>query len=316
MSTQSAYGQPTYTRHGVDNEAREALNAIHDELTRVAADLSAEQVERTRQVNQVRFALASTERDTAELARTTRRLTARVGWLEDRLRASGTIPVADLEAISPESKDLAETVLAGRDAEESLLDPAELATLATTVDSFARLGEERDQAAEDVLNISADLESSSRTDPTHAHQLARFGAAEQRLAFATKAVADNLRFARSAQARLALDTESRAELTPTITVGQEAQEALEAELRTRLTDEVARGALLPPWFSTDLGPEPLDEASATTWLTTAANALTHRLVYTVTHPQSLLGPPPTPADPKHRVTDHARLTADLNDLDT
>ncbi|HEV2638119.1 MAG TPA: hypothetical protein VGX23_23420 [Actinocrinis sp.] len=315
MSTQSDYGQPTYTRPGVDDEAREALNTLHAELTRIADDLSGEQLERTRQFTRLRSALADADQAAADQARAARRLAARVDWLERRLRATGTIPVADLGGAGPEALGLAAAVVLGRDAEESLLDPAGRASLKTTAEAFARLEDERDQAAEDVLKISAALESTARTDLTHAQQLARFDAAEQRLAFAATAVAENLRFARAARERLNEDDRSREELAPVIEAGLEARATLEASLRTRLATEVARGALLPAWFSADLGPEPVDQDSAADWLTAAADASTHRLVYGIDDTRSVLGPRPAPTEPKHRRTEYARLAAELNRLD-
>lgn len=314
-NAQGLHEQDSYTERVIDVEAREALNVLHTNLTNLAAELSAEQQERTWQFDQMREAAQDAQRDLAGLARSSRRLAARVRWLEQRLRADSEVPQADLDQHDPELLDLAGAVLAGRNAEEGLLGGPELESVQHIVDSFARLELERDQAMADMLAVSAALESTRRDDPERAREVARFGAAEQRLAFSRAAVDENVHFARAARDRLAQNDERRTALAPVIDAGLQAQDALETGLRNQLSATVAGGALPPTWFTADLGPAPTTGAESA-WLAAAADALAYRLVYGIADSSSVLGPRPGESEPKHQAGEYDRLGAELDALDT
>jgi hypothetical protein len=313
-SAQGLHEQDSYTEHTIDVEAREALNVLNTNLTALAAEQSAEQQERTWQFNQMREAAEDAQRDLAALARSSRRLAARVRWLEQRLRADSDVPPADLDQHDPELLELAGTVLTGRNAEEGLLYGPELESVQRIVDSFARLELERDQAMADMLTVSAALESTRRDDPERAREVARFAAAEQRLAFSRAAVEENQHFARAAREQLAQNDERRTALAPVIDAGRLAQDALEAGLRNQLGATVAGGALPPTWFTADLGPAPAESAEPA-WLAAAAGALAYRLVYGIDDSSSVLGPRPGESAPKHQAGEYDRLSAELDALD-
>lgn len=313
-NSQGLHEQDSYTEHTIDVEAREALNVLHTNLTSLAAELAAEQQERTWQFDQMRTAVDDAQRDLAGLARSSRRLAARVRWLEQRLRADSGIPLADLDQHDPELLELADAVLAGRNAEEGLLDGPGLESVQNIVDTFARLELERDQAMADMLKVSAELESTGRDDPGRAREVARFGAAEQRLAFSRDAVDENQRFARAARDQLAQNAARRAELTPVIKAGWAARDALEAGLRKQVGATVAGGALPPIWFTADLGPAPTAGAGPA-WLLAAAGALAYRTVYGVRDSSSVLGARPGESEPKHRASEYDRLSGELDALD-
>lgn len=255
---------------------------------------------------------------TSDVVRTLRRLTARVGWLEDRLRESGTVPSADLDSADEAMRDLAAAVSAGCDAEERLLGERDRAAYDAALDWFSRLERERDEATNEMLEISAALGSTSRTDPVHVRQLAKFADAERRLAGAEEAVDAYGSTAQSAYNRLATDKELREELAATIEAGGDASSALVVRLRTRLATELGRGALMPAWFSGELGPGPGQardavgvrqsaEFSAPSWFEVAIAALAYRAVYEVDDATSLLGAEPAAGMPRHRAAAYRRL---------
>lgn len=330
MTTQPVDARPPRGDYALDADGPEDLDDIED----AAGTEGAEDAEATATVSD---ALASTVRlgsglrvgheyqeapqfdsgvgylgqgTATDMVRTVRRLTARVEWLEEQLRASGTIPVADLDSADDALLDLADAVLNGRDAEEKLLEPSARAALQAAVDRFARLEQDREQATGEVLAISAAVESSARTDPVHVHHLSRFATAEQQLAVATAAVADHAPSARASKKRLAEDDEMRAALAETIAAGIKAEAALNTRLRTRIAGEASRGALMPSWFSAALGPAPARAAAV--WFDLAVRSLAYRFIYDVTDTGSLLGPEPAAAAPKHQRSSHDRLGTSID----
>jgi hypothetical protein len=243
-----------------------------------------------------------------------RRLAARVEWLEERLRASGSAPEADLEPAIEHWEDLADAVQAGRDAEESLLDPKVREQLTADVEEFARLEEDRDRAAQTVLGISTELQSTRRGDPLHRRNAEQFTSAEQRLAVATDLVAGRIPAARSAQARLAEDDKRGTSQGPTIDAGREAAQELESLLRERLEGEVRRGAVMPAWFCAEFGhaPGPVDAAD---WLDAAVGVLGYRLVYEVDDQRAALGTEPASGPLRHPFDEYWRLRVVVNKLE-
>lgn len=262
----------------------------------------------------------------SSVLKTLRRLTARVAWLEDRLRESDAVPSADLDSTDDEARELAVRITAGCDAEERLLAERDRAIFQTAVERFDQLERQRDEAGREMLEIGAAVGSTARTDPAHVRELARFTAAERRLAEAGDAVDGYASTARSAHALLATDAALRAEMAETIEAGAEASLELAVRLRDRLADELGRGALLPGWFTGELGPGPscsgenlgareFARSAAPGWFEVAVAALAYRTVYGVDDTSSLLGIEPGPSAPKHRRVAHGRLRGWLTRLD-
>lgn len=249
-----------------------------------------------------------------DLGKALRRLAARVDWLEERLRASGGTPVADLEPAVEHWEDLADAVHAGRDAEESLLDVRVREQLTADLAEFEQLEADRDRAAQAVLAISTELQSSGLGDRRHRHNAQLFTSAEQRLAEATALVAGRAPTARSAQARLAEDDRRDASQRTTIDAGREAAHELDSLLREVLEIEVGRGAVMPPWFCAEFGhvPGPGDPAE---WLEAAVAVLRYRLVYEVDDQRVALGTEPSPGPLRHPFDEYWRLRRLLNGLE-
>lgn len=313
MTTQPIDGQPRYadySDYAVDADAREAIETLHTDLRA----LSAQGAEATRRLDLAHTAALAARRSAADNAGALRRLVARVEWLEDRLRAAGTVPVAELDRVDAAARDLARAVLDGLDAQESLLQPSERASLLATVEAFRGLERERDVAGRDVLAISTVLETTARTDPAHFDQTARFKDAERRYAQAAKAVSENAPTARTAQDRLTHDAERRVAVEPTLATGGRAEIELDNALRGRLAHEVERGALMPSWFSEVLGPAPAGGGSTAAWYDVASAALAYRLVYGIEDVAALLGPAPDPDAPLHRAEEYDRLVSELREL--
>ena len=314
MTTQPIDGQPAYAEYSdyaVDFEARDAVETLRSGLR----TLSAQNQDATRRLESVHSAALAARRGAADLAGSLRRLAARVEWLEDRLRASGTVPVAELDRADTAVHELARAVLDGRDALEGLLEPDERAALLGTVEAFRGLERDRDRAARDVLAISTVLETTPRTDPAHAEHAARFRDAERRYAQTTRAVAQNSPAARSAQERLDADDEHSVTVEPTMVAGRRAELDLDSVLRERLAQEVERGALMPAWFSAVLGPAPSAAMPTAVWFDAAAAALAYRLVYGVDDATALLGSVPEADESRHRGREYDRIVTELSELD-
>ncbi|WP_194908278.1 hypothetical protein [Catenulispora rubra] len=243
-----------------------------------------------------------------------RRLAARVDWLEERLRASGGVPVADLEPAVEHWEDLADAVQAGRDAEESLLDARVRDQLTADVEEFAVLEADRDRAAQAVLSISTELQSSGRGDLRHQHNAQLFTAAEQRLAEASALAAGRARAAQSARARLAEDAERGASQGPVIDAGREALQELDSLLHEVLEVEVKRGAVMPAWFCAEFGHAP-GRADSAEWLDAAVGVLSYRLVYEVDDQRIALGAEPAAGPLRHAFDEYWRLRSLVNRLD-
>lgn len=249
-----------------------------------------------------------------DLGKALRRLAARVEWLEDRLRASGGVPVADLEPAVEHWEDLADAVQAGRDAEESLLDARVREQLTADVEEFAHLEADRDRAAQAVLAISGELQSSGRGDLRHRHNAQLFTAVEKSLAEATALVSGRAPAARSARARLAEDDQRAASQGPTIDAGREAAQELDSLLHEVLETEVGRGAVMPAWFSAEFGHAP-GRVDVAQWLDAAVGVLSYRLVYEVDDQRVALGTVPASGPQRHPFDEYWRLRSLVNGLD-
>lgn len=251
--------------------------------------------------------------DVATLLREIRRLSARVAWLEDRVRDSRSVPFADFEDFGEAVFGYADAVYAAREAESSLLTPHARETLQGALDWFGRLQRERDRADMEVLAISATLESTRRTDPEHIRQVARFPAAEQGMADANAALAAYSPTVRTAVRRLAADDAARASARTAVEAGARERRRLFEELRSRVRAEAAQGALVPSWFGAAFGPlrHPVEPER----LEAAVEALAYRLVYRIEDAGSLLGPPPGAQASGHQQEEFTRVAAQLARLD-
>ena len=314
MTARPLYEEPSYPEYAIDAEAREQIDLLRADL----GSLAAAQDEASRRLDHLYSVALLSSRDTAELARSVRRLAARVRWLEEQARAADSGQIADLAVADAELLDLADAMRAGWDAEDRLLAPDVRAGLQGAVDWYARIEQKQAEAAQEIMSISAALASSTRTDPVHQRQIGRFAEAEQRLAAASDALAKAAPSAQRSRDQLDADDERRADLGPDIESGRAAQGALDASLYELIVRETERGALLPTWFLAVLGPAPgpdTDADSRAAWFGAATGVLAFRLAYGIDDPESALGPAPGPNGPEHHADNHTRLTAALNALE-
>lgn len=246
----------------------------------------------------------------AELTKLVARLTDRVDWLERQLRSSGSVAEFDLDDVGTESSSLAEAAELARVRSGQLLSDGERGELHAAMTDYDKISAECDQRTADALQASAILSVTGYDEKEH-----REAAEEFREAFALRTDAVHRRERRQepaerARRTLAEDKLLRAEYEPVIADGERAAEALLDLLRERITSAVGKGAMLPVWFTTSLGPTaPATDTDA--WIRTATQVLAYRVTYRVGDALMPLGATPGSGAPAHRREWHTELASAL-----
>lgn len=249
----------------------------------------------------------------AELTKVVARLTDRMDWLERQLRSSGSVAEFDLDDVGSEAASMAEAAELARVRSAQLLSDGERGELHAAITDFDKVSAECDHRTADALQASAILSVTSYAEKEH-----RQAAEEFREAFALRTEAVHRRERRQEPAErarrlLAEDKLLRAEYEPVIADGERAAEALLDLLRERITGAVGKGAMLPLWFTTSLGPTaPATDTDA--WIRTATQVLAYRVTYRVADALMPLGAAPSANAPAHRREWHSELAAALTAL--
>jgi hypothetical protein len=246
----------------------------------------------------------------ADSARAVRRLTGRVVWLENRLRAADDAPTADFDTVDGDLRRLAATAERGRIAAARLLPAAERKRDETLV-ARLELGmrEHRDAAAQ-MMTLAAQLQTG--TPDQHAPLAGTVPLVAGRLESARSAIGAVRKDAAGALERLEEDDALAERLSDVIGAGISAQTALTIRTRTLVVDAVRDGRLPPAWFAAALGYGPGPDAA--TWYQAAADVLAYRVTYGIADGELPLGPEPGADAPEHRRAEHARLLGILRDI--
>jgi DNA repair exonuclease SbcCD ATPase subunit len=276
-----------------------ALRSNVDDLKRMNTDVQYEAHAATENLSELEEANRELSEELAEISRAVKSLYSRIGSLERFARRSGAADVEELDNVDAELKKLASVAEHGRHARSRLLGDYESQRLQSAVASHVAARRQRDEQREEVLSLSKDLATTQITEPAHIHAIEEFGAAASRLTDATAKTAMLAEEAGDAQAKLYEDDAMRAAAAPKIKRGNQARISLYRRLDERISAAFKRGAVMPTWFDTALGPAPPAERTQE-WMDAAVEVLAFRLTYDITHPVVALGIPPSAEQPQHR----------------
>lgn len=238
------------------------------------------------------------------------RLATRLTWLENHLKASGTVTEVSLDLTDAETRRQAEAIRESRHAAEDVLAAYERKVLKLNVDQFKR-ALDNVQAADKTIRASVEqLAGTHRTDPEHAKAAEDFRRATTALNTAMNSAKALKPHHDKAAAELAADDEARRAITGYLSAGAKAQTALTTRLRTRLVNALGERAMLPVWFTAVFGPT-IPATGGEDWLDAATQTLLYRAVYEVDDRALALGPAPAADEAPHQITAHEELTTRL-----
>ncbi|MDT0382518.1 CopG family transcriptional regulator [Streptomyces sp. DSM 42041] len=220
------------------------------------------------------------------------RVGRRVAALERHIRQADGAHVVDLDHDNGgELHGLAVAMQRGLEAQGGLLTDYERSGLKLARSRLERVREERDRQREAALEAASVLASTPAGDPARKMAVAALRASIPKAREAGERIDPLTEEAREAEEQLAQDDEARARRAEVISVGSRAETKLRMRLRSRISDAVGGGQLLPVWFATAFGPmAPARGAEA--WLDTATDVLVYRSTYRVTDPVVALGTRP------------------------
>ncbi|MEU2874415.1 CopG family transcriptional regulator [Streptomyces olivoreticuli] len=238
------------------------------------------------------------------------RLATRVAALERHLRQAKGAVVVDLdEDRGGELHALAVTADKGRAARAGLLSDYDRSRLTLHQSHLAQAREERGQHRAAVLHAAKVLATTPVGDPHRKAAERDFKTSAPQACQIHGRIANLVAAAAQADAKLTADDAAHARNAKVINAGERADTKLRLRLRSRLSDAVGGGHLLPVWFATSLGPMP-PARNANEWMDTATDALAYRATYQVTDPVVALGPELEEYVPR-RASWHRELTKEL-----
>ncbi|GAA2679420.1 MULTISPECIES: hypothetical protein [Actinosynnema] len=233
-------------------------------------------------------------------------LRARLNLLERRLKATGSVPSADLDHWPAAVTTLARTVLAGQRVREDLLtetltqDLARRRALPEAVRAEHRLLLGR------VVDLARDAaKAAPDDDPAWQALHTRRARANTALTEQQRLLPEAERDARAAAEQGQAAIRRHRQALPVHKKAVTALAELAARVRTRLGQILGEEQVLPVWFDRALGPA-APEHDLPAWLELAVQVVVHRLAHSVTDPVLALGP--RPDEPGPRQEEHDELT--------
>ncbi|GAA0325394.1 hypothetical protein GCM10010302_75630 [Streptomyces polychromogenes] len=239
------------------------------------------------------------------------RLGRRVTALERHLRQAEGAVVTDLDSDrGGKLRGLGLAVEEGLAAEEELLSPHQRAGIESRISHLKQAREALTGHRATVRQAAAVLASTAAGDPRRAQAEKEFTSAATAAQETQRRVGNLVLAAQSGRAQLAADDARRARAAGVIEEGQRAHTQLRVRLRSRLSDALSGGDLLPVWFATALGPI-APSRRAEKWLETALDVLVYRVTYQVTDPVLVLGSTPNGTIAPRRTARFRELERDL-----
>lgn len=256
--------------------------------------------------------LEGIEDEVKDVRRQVRQVGTIVEWLERRERRAGGAEALTLE---PDQKvrDLATIAEEGRATEAALLTPDMRRTCEADIQRCETARTMRAQRLQQALAASAELVDARYGSPTHTTAMTTFTNEHNMYRHAGMVLRQALGPSASARIKLADDATRRLTATRTIDAGRKAKAELVTRLRTQLAEAVNRGAILPTWFTSALGPMP-PRGRHEQWMDTAVDLLTYRATYRVADLVGALGPESDASWGSYRATWRERLEFDLDRL--
>jgi len=265
------------------------------------------------QVEQAEDDVRQHDRRTDELSRTVKQLKTNVQWIERHIRSCDAVTAVDLDTAGPDLRAAAQLAEVGAAAEAELLTTGARALRAGHIGQYTDAITRTGKAADQVLARIAELTQVSWDDDTHDRIRARYRAAKEDWIAAGAQVTGFGPRARQARLELAADDACRTDKTQIIADGQQGRSTLFTRLRTRITDAVLDGALMPIWLHDRLGAMPPAGQTAQ-WVDIATQILAYRITYHDQDPLVTISevPPDASARRSSWANDIDRAVSDLH----
>jgi hypothetical protein len=233
-----------------------------------------------------------------ELAAAVRSLAARMTVLERRTRIGAVGEVADLDEVDSETRRLVEEIERGEQASAAL--PQYLTGHPhVTLRDYEHATRDQAEHRSEALAASSTLASTGRFESSHSEAAKAFRTVSSKLVDLEQRIARLTEPARKARIQLDADDSRRRKAAPAIRRGDQAREDLHLRLDERISAAFKRGAIMPIWFDTALGPPTPPAEQTQEWMELAINVLAYRITYGIDHPILALGPEP-PEEPEYR----------------
>jgi hypothetical protein len=248
-----------------------------------------------------------------DLAALVKRLGARVEWLERNIRLKSAAAEAELDDVDSTEVELSQVAEAGHLARAELLPPAGRSALEAAVDAHSVALRAQAQHRDAALAASEVLAETPLEDERHVTAVVEFRAAAAGLIEARQRSRELAAPAQEAAEMLGEDEEQQVAVADVVAGGEQAWNALQHRLRTRVADAVGEGALLPAWFTSALGPMPSPQDTKA-WMDVATSLLAYRVTYGVSDPITTLGRQPGDTETARRRAWYQQLRRQFNDL--
>ncbi|MDQ1538678.1 MAG: hypothetical protein QOE58_3071 [Actinomycetota bacterium] len=307
----------------------ESTDALRGDLNRLRRDLDnitnddlpdhAQKIDQLRRdVDDAEFRADETQgtvreltEDLSDLSSTVTRLKKSVDWIERYIRSNGAT-VLDLDNVTKALRDAAARAEKGTIAQEQLLSDSARGALQTQIRQHAAAVTRAKQSVPRLLEATKPITTLDWRDPRHSGARLRYAQARTEWIAAHRQLPGLTTDAQQARQELAADDTARRTHGPTIEAGRKARTQLITELRTRISDAIAAGHLLPLWLHQSLGAMP-SPGQTDDWIGTAADIAAYRITYHVTDPVDPLGDLPS-AHSARRRTWHYRLSGAIRAL--
>lgn len=291
------------------------LRSDHEQLEERVDQLEREQREQAEEAGRLDSSLdelqshlddheVATHQDRVRLDRLVRRLDV----LEHHLRAASSAEPATLDDATPETDALVAAVHDGHAAETRLLEPGRRNALEGLVSDYEQLLHDHDQCFTAAMEHTKYFAEEASEQATSDSLGSAFATIHQRISELEQKIAAKHDAYNDARRTLTTEDAAQRDARPVIVAGERAGRELRRLLRERLQAAVADHALLPAWFTSALGYAP--PSNPDTWLTTATEVVTYRVLYDARDPVSALGPLPQ-ADQPARLRYHQRIMTAL-----
>ncbi len=237
--------------------------------------------------------------------------------LERAVRLSDGIPVVDLDAVGPETRELATEAARWDTLEKQLVPKQQRARYEEQLERHTQLRLALTSCDADLIRTITTLAKTGRGSSARGDADAELTMlTRRRRTLLDEEIPTAATVAEAAKHALDEADVIEAKILPQLERAERAWADLQTRLRTSITDAIGSSALLPVWFSHAFGVAPPPGAAGDEWIRVAASVLAYRVSYGVDDQALPLGPAPgKDADPaERRWSWRALLETQLDDL--
>jgi hypothetical protein len=240
------------------------------------------------------------------LVRQVRSLEGQIASLSSVIARAGLAPGADLELVAEDDDLLVSAILRGREARNTLLPVSERSARLAVLNEAGQSKLDYEDSLVRAVKATELLARTRAKGTAYAAASTGLREANAELEHAKLAYTGITARAERCVEELKADDRAAEKIAAVRYAGEDAYRELLDRFAVRLRGEIGRGALLPAWLISAVGPTPpLDSPGP--WYDAAARVLAYRAVYGVHLDDSVLGPRPL-------ASDHVRL-AEFDELE-